>query len=237
MLLCFEQVKWWWLDCDEPCDYTGRVSSGNALLWGKGEWPDVAVGAAYPMMLNKAIFKHMHDVEKEEHVVTLARSAWAGSQRWGTAVWSGDTSSTWESYRLQISEGQQASLSGISYWSSDTGGYQGLDMTNKRGFDMDLLMRWFQFSAFCGIFRVHGYRAPEMDSGTCSSDTSYASGLGLSPTSAHNEVYTFTSADHIFNYSAAIIKVVKLRESMRRYVAQLFDACKCRETPPSHNYL
>jgi alpha-D-xyloside xylohydrolase len=196
------------------------------LLWRKGEWPDVAVGAAYPMMLNKAIFKHMHDVEKEEHVVTLARSAWAGSQRWGTAVWSGDTSSTWESYRLQISEGQQASLSGISYWSSDTGGYQGLDMANTRGFDMDLLMRWFQFSAFCGIFRVHGYRAPEMDTGTCSSDTSYASGLGLSPTSAHNEVYTFTSADNIYNYSAAIIKVVKLRESMRGYVAQLFDACK-----------
>ena len=221
-----EQVKWWWLDCDEPCDYTGRVSSGDTLLWGKGEWPDIAVGAAYPMMLNKAIFKRMHDVEKEEHVVTLARSAWAGSQRWGTAVWSGDTSSTWESYRLQISEGQQASLSGISYWSSDTGGYQGLDMTNKRGFDMDLLMRWFQFSAFCGIFRVHGYRAPEMDTGTCSSDTSYASGLGLSPTSAHNEVYTFTSADHIYNYSAAIIKVVKLRESMRGYVAKLFDACK-----------
>jgi hypothetical protein len=92
-------------------------------------------------------------------------------------------------------------------------------MTNKRGFDMDLLMRWFQFSAFCGIFRVHGCarrsdlvttasgvicwlwpltgrrfsyadRAPEMDTGTCSSDTSHASGLGLSPTSAHNEVYT-----------------------------------------------
>jgi hypothetical protein len=77
---CCEQVKWWWLDCDEPCDYTGRVSSGDTLLWGKGEWPDVAVGAAYPAMLNKAIYKHMHEVEKEEHVVTLARSAWAGSQ-------------------------------------------------------------------------------------------------------------------------------------------------------------
>ena len=62
--------------------------------------------------------------------------------------------------------------------------------------------------------------------GTCSSDTSYSSGLGLSPTSAHNEVYTFTSADHVYNYSAAIIKVVKLRESMRGYVGKLFDACK-----------
>jgi alpha-D-xyloside xylohydrolase len=97
-------------------------------------------------------------------------------------------------------------------------------MDNTRGFDMDLLMRWFQFSAFCGIFRVHGYRAPEMDTGVCSSDTSYASGLGLSPTSAHNEVYTFTAADHVFNYSASIIKVVKLRESMRSYVAKLFAA-------------
>lgn len=63
-----------------------------------------------------------------------------------------------------------------------------------------------------------------METGTCSSDTTYASGLGLSPTSAANEVYTFTAADTAsFNYSAAIIKVVKLRESMRKYVFEQFN--------------
>ena len=74
----------------------------------------------------------------------------------GVAMWSGDTSSTWASLRNQISEGQSAGLSGISYWASDIGGYQGLNVDNARGFDMDLLLRWFQFGAFCGIFRVHG---------------------------------------------------------------------------------
>eukprot|EP01051_Picozoa_sp_SAG22_P019754 SAG22_NODE_3747_length_1546_cov_5.565999_1_plen_71_part_00 len=49
-------------------------------------------------------------------------------------------------------------------------------------------------------------------------------GLGLSPTSGHNEVYTFTANDKVFNYSKAITAVVKLRESMRPYVAKLFAA-------------
>ena len=49
-----------------------------------------AVGAQYPAALNRAIFKHMTEVEGEADVVTLARSAWAGSQRWGVAMWSGD---------------------------------------------------------------------------------------------------------------------------------------------------
>ena len=109
-------IKWWWLDCDEPCDYENRILAGDALLWRNGTWPDIAVGAQYPAMLNKAIFEHMHGVRGEPHVVTLARSAWAGSQRWGTTVWSGDTSSDWASLRNQISEGQAAGLSGLSYW-------------------------------------------------------------------------------------------------------------------------
>jgi alpha-D-xyloside xylohydrolase len=46
-------IKWWWLDCDEPCDYTGRVSAGDRMLWGGGRWPDIAVGAQYPAALNR----------------------------------------------------------------------------------------------------------------------------------------------------------------------------------------
>ena len=216
-------IQWWWLDCDEPCDYTGRVAAGDRLLWNNGSWPDVAVGAQYPAALNRQIYKHMTAVLGRPHVVTLARSAWAGSQRWGVAVWSGDTSADWSSLRNQITEGQSAGLSGISYWASDIGGYQGLNVANGRGFDMDLLLRWFQFGAFSGIFRSHGFRGPVItDTLPCSSDTSHGSGLGLSPTSGHNEAYTFTSADHVFNYSAAIIKTIRLRDSMQEYVLRCF---------------
>eukprot|EP00040_Diaphanoeca_grandis_P027082 m.153121 g.153121 ORF g.153121 m.153121 type:complete len:789 (-) comp30831_c0_seq1:646-3012(-) len=217
-------IKYWWLDCDEPCDYTGRVSAGDRLLWKNGTIPDIAIGAQYPTALNRAIYQHMTEELHEPHVVTLARSAWAGSQKYGTAIWSGDTSATFVSLRNQISEGQSAGLAGMSYWASDIGGYQGLDVSNRRGFDIDLLLRWFQFGAFSSIFRNHGYRSPVISATSpCSSDTRYTSGLGLTPTSGHNEVYTFTAADSIYNYSAAIIKVIHLRESMRAYVHSCFQ--------------
>ena len=89
---------------------------------------------------------------------------------------------------------------------------------------MELLLRWFQFGAFSGIMRLHGFRVPvNNDTAPCSSDTRPASGLGLTPTSAHNEVYTFTSADTAaFNYSRAIVKMIQLRESMRSYVAATY---------------
>ena len=61
------------------------------------------------LSLTQAIYKYMHEVLREPHVVSLSRSAWAGSQRWGTAVWSGDTSSEWTDLRNQISEGRARS--------------------------------------------------------------------------------------------------------------------------------
>ena len=35
----------------------------------------------------------------------LTRSAWAGMQRWGAALWSGDTSSHWPSLKVSIQAG------------------------------------------------------------------------------------------------------------------------------------
>lgn len=81
---------------------------------------------------------------------TLNRNGYAGVQRYGW-VWSGDIQSTWQTLRDQIKVGLNAGLTGIPYWGTDTGGF--ITTPELTG---ELYVRWFQFSAFCSLFRSHG---------------------------------------------------------------------------------
>src|SRR5204863_313080 len=51
----------------------------------------------------------------------------------------------------QVSVGLNTSLSGVPFWGTDTGGF----VTTKE-LTGELYVRWFQFSAFCPLFRSHG---------------------------------------------------------------------------------
>ena len=86
----------------------------------------------------------------------LSRSAWAGTASSGTALWSGDQGSTFRELATAVRAGQQAGLSGIPLWTTDIGGYAGGD-PSKPAFQ-ELIVRWFQFGAFCPLFRLHGHR-------------------------------------------------------------------------------
>lgn len=66
-------------------------------------------------------------------------------------LWSGDTRSTWETLRAHVAVGMNASVSGLPWWGSDTGGF----FTTPE-LTAELYVRWFQFSAFCTLFRSHG---------------------------------------------------------------------------------
>ena len=96
--------------------------------------------------------------EGETEIVTLCRSAWAGSQRYGAVVWSGDIPSTFESLQIQVRAGLNIGLSGIPWWTTDIGGFFGGDPTHL--ISASLIVRWFQYGAFCPVFRLHGYRLP-----------------------------------------------------------------------------
>ena len=92
----------WWLDCDEPCG--GDMTD---LLYNNGTWPAAFVGAAYPAMVDQMVWEGMGAPGKEyaNDNVMLGRSAWAGSQRFGGAVWSGDTHSDFDNLNQQFRAG------------------------------------------------------------------------------------------------------------------------------------
>jgi hypothetical protein len=51
--------------------------------------------------------------ENETEVVMLTRSAWAGMQRWGAALWSGDTLSAFSTLKTSIQAGLNTQMSGM----------------------------------------------------------------------------------------------------------------------------
>lgn len=92
----------------------------------------------------------------DKRVFTLTRSAWAGQQRNGALPWSGDTTASWDCLKEQIVGGISASLSGLPYWTQDTGGFfiNYPNGNNNREYQ-ELLARWNQFAVFNPVYRWH----------------------------------------------------------------------------------
>src|ERR1017187_5817181 len=71
--------------------------------------------------------------------------------RYASFLWSGDVSSMWLTLKNQVPIGINCGLSGMPYWGSDIGGF--VPTAELTG---ELYVRWFQFAAFCPLFRSHG---------------------------------------------------------------------------------
>jgi len=145
-------IRVWWLDADEPEMYPMDPENLRYFL-GDGR----SVTNLYPLLHAQGFYDGMR-AEGEEEILLLSRSAWAGSQRYGTAVWSGDVPSTFDALRLQVRAGLNMALSGIPWWTTDIGGFHGGNSESPSF--RELIVRWFQYGAFCPIFRLHGFREP-----------------------------------------------------------------------------
>lgn len=111
---------------------------------------------SYSLMTNKGCYEGQRKTRKQR-VLTLTRSAWGGQQRYAAIPWSGDTTASWNRLKEDVVGGLQASLSGLPYWTQDTGGF----FVNYPGGAQnaeyqELLARWNQFSVFNPIYRWHG---------------------------------------------------------------------------------
>jgi alpha-D-xyloside xylohydrolase len=147
-------VDGWWLDAPEP-EINGMAFRGYTT----GLGPGYEVYNAYPLLHSTGIYQGQRATTDEKRAVILTRSAYAGQQRNSAITWSGDIQGTWQVLRNQIPAGLNFSLSGLPYWNTDTGGFFGNRATGNGNPAnpqfQELFTRWFEFSAFCPMFRVH----------------------------------------------------------------------------------
>jgi alpha-D-xyloside xylohydrolase len=152
----------WWMDASEP-DILSNVSPQTR----KELMQPLALGSsaeylnAYPLENTKGIYEGQRATNPNKRVFILTRSAFAGSQHYGAAVWSGDISATWANMRDQIAAGINFSLSGVPYWAMDIGGFaveHRYENPNEKDLEewREQNTRWYQFGTFCPLFRVHG---------------------------------------------------------------------------------
>ena len=194
-------IKLWWLDGSEPEIYPEQP--GN-LLFAAG--PGAEVANLYPREHARGFYEHMLELGETE-VVSLTRSAWAGSQRYGTLLWSGDIASTFEALRAQVRAGLNVAMSGIPWWTTDIGGFHGGDPDSPEY--RELLTRWFQYAVFCPILRLHGHREPR-------------GGFAAGHTGGPNEVWSYGAETY-----DVLVHQLRLRQRLRDYIlAQMNEASR-----------
>ena len=199
-------IRVFWLDASEP-ELNPAQPANLALHAG----PGAEVAGIYPRD-NARLFAEGMAAAGQDPTVLLCRSAWAGSQRYGAAVWSGDIPATWDSLRRQVRAGLNIAISGIPWWTTDIGGFHGGDPADPAY--QELIVRWFQYGAFCPLFRLHGDRLPRVPT-------------GHAMTGGPNEAWSY--GDVAYERIAAVLR---LRERLRPYIHQQMRAAAERGLPP-----
>jgi len=204
-------VKTFWLDEAEP-EYTVYDFDNYRYFLGT----DLEVGNIYPVEYAKTFYEGM-EKEGQENIVNLLRCAWAGSQKYGALVWSGDIASTFESMRNQLVAGLNMGMAGIPWWTTDIGGFHGGD-PEKEDF-RELFVRWFQWGAFCPVMRLHGDREPRQPQYGTTGGATCRSG-------APNEIWSY--GEKVYEICKSYIE---LRESMRDYIRSLMEEAHEKGSP------
>ena len=140
----------WWQDATEPenDDLVGRRVNG-------GRWAGEQVRNIYPLLVNKTVYEGLVAAGREPMILT--RCGFAGIQRYGSALWSGDVGNDWETLRRQITGGLGMQAAGIPWWTYDAGGFfrPGDQYTNQDY--IERMLRWIELSVYLPLMRVHGY--------------------------------------------------------------------------------
>jgi alpha-D-xyloside xylohydrolase len=199
-------IKTFWLDACEP---ELKPAHADNLRLTIGPGPEVL--NRYPADNTRTVYEGMRGAGESE-VVTLTRSAWAGSQKWGAFLWSGDIPATFESLAAQVRAGLNVAVSGIPWWSTDIGGFHGGDPSDPEY--RELVVRWFQYGMWCPLFRLHGDRLPR-------------SPLSQAMSGGPNEVWSF--GEDVYDILA---EVLRSRERIKPYVLKQMAVAADEGVPP-----
>ncbi len=204
-------IKIFWLDEAEP-EYTDYEYEHYRYFIGA----DLEVGNIYPKYYARMAYEGMEE-EGQENIVNLLRCAWAGSQKYGALVWSGDIDSSFRALRNQLAAGLNMGLAGIPWWTTDIGGFHGGNIHDDKF--KEVLVRWFAWGAFLPVMRLHGFREPFKPPLS-------GSGGGKQISGAENEIWSY--GEEVYEICK---KYIFLRERMRPYVRSLMKAAHEKGTP------
>ncbi|HEU5427168.1 MAG TPA: TIM-barrel domain-containing protein [Actinocrinis sp.] len=199
-------VAAYWLDACEP-DMPPHLARRAVYKAG----PGTQVSSVYGLLNAKAVADGLREVGNDRPF-SLIRSAWAGSQRYGAALWSGDIDPTFASLATQIRAGLNVAMSGIPWWNTDIGGFMGGNPDDPAY--RELLVRWFQYGTFQPIMRLHGDREPNQPFST------HMSG-------GPNEVWSYGEEAY-----PILGEHLLLRERLRPYVHELAEVAHRTGAPP-----
>jgi len=205
-------IKIFWLDEAEP----EGIYDFDLYRYHLG--PAQKVTSIYPNCYAKGFYDGMKEAGIE-NPMNLIRSGWAGIQRYGALLWSGDIYSDFRSFREQIAAGLSTAMAGVPWWTSDIGGFIG-GKPEDPDF-RELLIRWFQFGCFCPVFRLHGERFP-----ITPSDAGYKNGVKQFGSGQANEVWSYGEDNF-----EIMKKFIFLRERLRPYIRALMQAAHEKGDP------
>ena len=148
-------IDGWWQDATEPenDDLVGRRVNN-------GRWAGELVRNVYPLLVNKTVYEGLtsqFSPLSSQSVMILTRCGFAGIQRYGSALWSGDVGNDWETFRRQITAGLGIQAAGIPWWTYDAGGFFRPGNQYNDAAYQERMLRWIATSVFLPLMRVHGY--------------------------------------------------------------------------------
>lgn len=217
-MLYWEQVKKglynygvdaWWCDSSEPItvEWSHKERMEPSLMYAEyckalqNHLPTYMTNA-FPLYHAQTLYEGQRGESSKKRICNLTRSAYTGQQRYGTILWSGDISASWETLRKQIASGLNFMASGLPYWTMDIGAFfvkksnfwywngEYNETIEDAGY-LELFTRWYQWGAFLPIFRGHG-------------------------TDCRRELWLYKGQDNMFY--EAILKVNRLRYQLMPYI-------------------
>lgn len=205
-------VESWWCDSSEPVtpewNHKEKQLPENIYAEYLQTTADIMPpqkANAYGLYHARGMFEGQTRDFPDRPVLTLTRSGYPGSQRYGVTLWSGDTSAKWSVLKNQIVQACQFGLSGIPYWTVDIGAFfvkrgeqwywnGDYPEANADPAYRELYTRWFQFGAFLPMFRAHG-------------------------TDCRREPWSFCDENNV--YYDTIVSFIKLRYKLMPYIKEV----------------
>jgi alpha-glucosidase len=138
----------WWLDLTEP---EGEPPQTHYFGGSPAD-----IHNEYSLLVTRSFEGAQLAENPDRRPFILTRSLSAGGQNHHAAVWTGDIYSDYATLRAHPPEMLNSSLSGLVWWTCDTGGFlEGYYKNDQMGAHARLYERWMEFSVFSPITRAH----------------------------------------------------------------------------------